>query len=171
MTPSPLAGAPALRAIALTALEIAAAIRDVLPETMPLFVRISAMDWVEGGWDLEQSVALARELVARGVDLIDVSSGGLVPDAVIPVAAGYQVPFAAAVRERVGILTSAVGLITEPAQAEAVIASGQADLAQLGRAMLRDPYWALHAAQTLGATPDWPQPYGYAVKRHGEKRG
>lgn len=147
------------------ALETASAIRAVIPGGMPLFTRLSATDWKEGGWDPEQSVALARELAARGVDLIDISSGGLVPDAVIPVAPGYQVPFAAAVRERVGVPTSAVGLITEPAQAEAVIASGQADLVQLARAMLRDPYWALHAAQTLGAAPDWPQPYGYAVRR------
>ena len=146
-------------------LETASAIRDVIPGGMPLFTRISATDWMPGGWDLEQSVALARELAARGVDLIDVSSGGLVPDAVIPAAPGYQVPFAAAVRERVGVPTSAVGLITEPAQAAAVIASGQADLVQLGRAMLHDPYWALHAAQTLGAQPDWPLPYGYAFHR------
>jgi 2,4-dienoyl-CoA reductase (NADPH2) len=152
-------------------LETASAIREVIPGGMPLFTRISATDWKDGGWDLEQSVALSRELAARGVDLIDVSTGALVPDAVIPVAPGYQIPFAAAVRERVGILTSAVGLITEPAQAEAVVASGQADLVQLARAMLRDPYWTLHAAQTLGVTPDWPQPYGYAVRRHGEKRG
>ncbi len=152
-------------------LETASAIREVIPGGMPFFTRISATDWKEGGWDLEQSVVLAKELAARGVDLIDVSTGALVPDAVIPVAPGYQIPFAAAVRERVGILTSAVGLITEPDQAEAVIASGQADLVQLARAMLRDPYWALHAAQSLGAAPDWPQPYGYAVRRHGEKKG
>jgi 2,4-dienoyl-CoA reductase (NADPH2) len=145
--------------------ETAEAIRDAIPGGMPFFTRISATDWVEGGWELEQSVVLAKELAARGVDLIDVSSGGLVPDAVIPVAAGYQVPFAAAVRERAGVPTSAVGLITEPAQAEAVVASGQADLVQLGRAMLRDPYWALHAAENLGVPPDWPQPYGYAVRR------
>ncbi len=148
-------------------LEIAAAIRDALPETMPLFVRISATDWVEGGWDLEQSVVLCRELATRGVDLIDVSSGALVPYAKIPVAPGYQVSFAAAVRQRSGLPTSAVGLVTEPAQAEAIVAGGQADLVLLGREMLREPYWAIKARQALGGEAVWPTQYGYAVKRHG----
>ena len=146
-------------------LEVAAAIRAVIPADMPLFTRISATDWVEGGWDLEQSVVLSKELAARGVDLIDVSSGALVPHARIPVAPGYQVPFAAAIRAQAGVLTSAVGLITEPAQAEAIVASGQADMVLLAREMLRTPYWALHAQQELGGEQIWPIQYGYAVKR------
>lgn len=146
-------------------LETAEAIRAVIPADMPLFTRISATDWVEGGWDLEQSVVLARELAARGVDLIDVSSGALVPHARIPVAPGYQVPFAAAIRERAGVPTSAVGLITEPAQAEAIVASGQADMVMLAREMLRAPYWAIAAQQQLGGEDLWPTQYGYAVKR------
>lgn len=146
---------------------VAAAIRRVLPESMPLFVRISATDWVEGGWDLEQSVALAKALLKVGVDLIDVSSGALVPYAKIPAAPGFQLPFAAAIRERASIRTSAVGLITEPDQAEEVIASHSADMVFLGREMLREPYWALKAAQALGAEPKWPTQYGYAVKRRG----
>jgi len=144
---------------------VAAAIRRVLPEATPLFVRISATDWVEGGWDLEQSVALAQALLRVGVDLIDVSSGALVPYATIPAAPGFQLPFAAAIRERADIKTAAVGLITEPGQAEEVIASRKADLVFMGREMLREPYWALKAAQVLGAEPKWPTQYGYAVKR------
>ena len=146
-------------------LEIAEAIRAVIPADMPLFTRISATDWVEGGWDLEQSVVLSRELAARGVDLIDVSTGALVPHARIPVAPGYQVPFAAAIRAQAGVLTSAVGLITESRQAEEIVASGQADMVLLAREMLRTPYWALQAQQELGGEQTWPIQYGYAVKR------
>jgi len=146
-------------------LETAEALRAVMPREMPLFVRISATDWVEGGWDLEQSVALAKELAARGVDLVDASSGALVPKAHIPVGPSFQVPFAASIRARAGILTGAVGLITTPEQANEIITSGAADLVFLAREMLREPYWALKAQQALGQEPGWPLPYGYAVRR------
>jgi len=140
-------------------LEVARAVREAFPVERPVLARISATDWVEGGWDLEQSIVLARELGERGVDLVDCSSGGVVPDAKVPVAPGYQVPFAAAIRERARIATGAVGLLTEPAQAEAIVAGGQADLVLLARQMLRDPYWPLHAAQALGAEASWPVQY------------
>jgi 2,4-dienoyl-CoA reductase-like NADH-dependent reductase (Old Yellow Enzyme family) len=140
-------------------LEVAAALRQIIPEEMPLFTRISSTDWVEGGWDVDQSIALARALKPRGVDLIDCSSGGLVPGAVIPLAPGYQVRFAAAIREQAGIPTGAVGLITEPDQAEAIIKSGQADLVFLAREMLREPYWALKAGRELGQEQKWPAQY------------
>ncbi len=156
-------GSPANR-MRLT-LEIAAALRDALPEDVPLFVRISATDWVEGGWDLEQSVALARKLVPLCVDLVDASSGALVPRANIPVERNYQVPFAAAIRRRADIMTGAVGLITDPDQANEIITSGSADLVFIARGMLRDPYWALRAQQALGEDPNWPLQYGYAVRR------
>ena len=140
-------------------------VRSVWPDDLPLFVRISATDWLpEGGWDLEQSVALAKELKSRGVDLIDTSSGGLVPHARVPVAPGYQVPFAQRLRAEAGVKTGAVGLITDPKQAEAVLAEGKADLIFLGRELLRDPYWPLRAAQALGAAmPYWPKQYRRAV--------
>jgi len=146
-------------------LETAAAIRAAIPKDMPLFVRLSATDWVEGGWDLPQSVALSRELKTIGVDLIDVSTGGLVPYAKIPVAPGFQAPFAGDIRKQADIMTSAVGLITEPQQAEDILQAGMADLILLGREMLREPYWALKAEAALGAEPHWPTQYGYAVKR------
>jgi 2,4-dienoyl-CoA reductase-like NADH-dependent reductase (Old Yellow Enzyme family) len=140
-------------------LQVARAVRDAWPERWPLFVRISGSDWAEGGWDLEQSLVLAQQLKEAGVDLVDCSGGGLVPHARVPVAPGYQVPFAAAIRRQVGIPTAAVGLITEPAQAEQIVASGQADAVLLARGMLRDPYWALHAARALGAEIVWPSQY------------
>ncbi len=140
-------------------LAVARAVRDAFPAERPVFARISATDWVEGGWDLEQSVALARALGANGVDLVDCSSGGTVPDAKVALGPGYQVPFAAAIRERAGIATGAVGLITEPAQAEAIVATGQADIVLFAREMLRDPYWPLHAARTLGVEVGWPVQY------------
>jgi 2,4-dienoyl-CoA reductase (NADPH2) len=140
-------------------LKVAAALRQTIPAEMPLFTRISATDWVEGGWDIEQSVALARALKPLGVDLIDASSGGIVPGAVIPVAPGYQVPFAAAIRKQAGIRTAAVGMITEPGQAEGIIACGQADLVFLAREMLREPYWALKAGRALGQEQKWPVQY------------
>jgi len=146
-------------------IETAAAIRQAIPESMPLFTRISATDWVEGGWDLEQSVALSKELAARGVDLIDASSGAILPGVSIPVAPGYQVPFAEEIRKRAGIMTSAVGLITEPKQAEEIVASGKADMVMLAREMLREPYWAIKAQAALGAEPQWPTQYGFAFKR------
>ena len=145
--------------------ETAQAVRRVMPDDMPLFVRISATDWVDGGWDLDQSVVLAKALKPLGVDLIDVSSGALVPKATIPVGRNYQVPFAAEIRKQANIATSAVGLITEPAQASEIITSGSADLVMLAREMLREPYWALKAQQALNQEPAWPIPYGYAVMR------
>lgn len=146
-------------------LRVAERLRGLLPETLPLFVRISATDWAEGGWDIEQSVVLARRLKALGVDLIDVSSGGSVPHARIPLGPGYQVPFARQIRNEAEIRTAAVGLITEPQQADAIITTGDADLVLLGRELLREPYWALKAQQVLGEEPGWPAQYGYAVRR------
>jgi 2,4-dienoyl-CoA reductase-like NADH-dependent reductase (Old Yellow Enzyme family) len=140
-------------------LQVAAAIRQVLPDDMPLFTRISSTDWVAGGWDLDQSIALARALKPVGVDLVDASSGGLVPGAVIPAAPGFQVPFAAAIREQAGIPTGAVGMITDPVQADAIVSSGQADLVFLAREMLREPYWALKAGRALGQEQKWPVQY------------
>jgi 2,4-dienoyl-CoA reductase-like NADH-dependent reductase (Old Yellow Enzyme family) len=139
------------------------AVRAVWPDERPLFARISATDWVEGGWDLEQSIQLSRRLKERGVDLIDCSTGGLVPGARIPVAPNYQVPFAERIRKEAGVATGAVGLINEPSQAEEIVASGKADAVFLARAELRDPYWPLHAARELGAEAPWPVQYGRAV--------
>jgi 2,4-dienoyl-CoA reductase-like NADH-dependent reductase (Old Yellow Enzyme family) len=142
--------------------EVAAAIRDAIPDSMPLFVRISATDWVDGGWDIEQSVQLARALAPQGVDLIDCSSGALVPYARIPAAPGYQVPFAERIRREAGIPTAAVGLITDPNQADKIIRSSKADVALLARAMLRNPHWPLQAAKVLGQEISWPVQYGRA---------
>ena len=135
------------------------------PTELPLFVRISATDWAEGGWDVEQSVVLARHLKELGVDLIDVSSGALVPKARIPVGKGYQVPLARRIRDEAGIMTGAVGLITEPRHADEIVTGGDADLVFLGRELLREPYWALKAQHELDGEPAWPTPYGYAVRR------
>jgi 2,4-dienoyl-CoA reductase-like NADH-dependent reductase (Old Yellow Enzyme family) len=146
-------------------LRVAEQLRRLMPDEMPLFTRISATDWVEGGWDIEQSVILSRELKARGVDLIDVSSGALVPTARIPVAKGYQVPFARRIRDDAGIATGAVGMITEAGYANEIITGGDADLVFLARELLREPYWALKAQQQLREEPTWPTQYGYAVKR------
>jgi 2,4-dienoyl-CoA reductase-like NADH-dependent reductase (Old Yellow Enzyme family) len=146
-------------------LRVANELRRCMPDDMPLFTRISATDWVEGGWDIEQSIVLSRELKARGVDLIDVSSGALVPTARIPVAKGYQVAFARRIRDEAGIATGAVGLITEAGYANEIITGGNADLVFLARELLREPYWALKAQQQLGEEPIWPTQYGYAVKR------
>jgi len=140
-------------------LAVARAVRDAFPVERPVLARISATDWVEGGWDLEQSIVLARELREAGVDLVDCSSGGALPDAKVPLGPGYQVPFAAAIREKAGVPTGAVGLITEPAQAEAIVAGGKADLVLLAREMLRDPHWPLHAARALGVDASWPVQY------------
>ena len=140
-------------------LEVARAVRAEWPAELPLWVRVSATDWVEGGWDLAQTIELARRLHALGVDLIDCSSGGLVPHAHVPVAPGYQVPFAAAIRREAGVATGAVGLITAPVQAEQVLAAGDADIVLLARQLLRDPYWPLHAARELGAEALWPPQY------------
>ncbi len=146
-------------------LEIATEARQIWPETLPLWVRISATDWAEGGWDVDQSVQLAIELKKHGVDLMDVSSGGAVPDAKIPVAPGYQVPLAEQIRQQAGLPTAAVGMITEPPQANAIIAQGQADMILLGRESLRNPYWPLHAAHQLGVDVVWPQQYERAKPR------
>lgn len=139
--------------------EVVAAVRAVWPEHLPLLVRLSATDWVEGGWNCEETVALCRVLKTLGVDLIDVSSAGLVPWAQIPVGTGFQTEFAARIRREAGIPTAAVGLITSPQQADHIVRSGQADLVLLGRESLRDPYWPLHAAQALGQTIAWPRQY------------
>jgi 2,4-dienoyl-CoA reductase-like NADH-dependent reductase (Old Yellow Enzyme family) len=140
-------------------LEVVDAVRAVWPERSPLFVRISATDWKEGGWDLEQSVELARRLRGHGVDLVDCSSGGAVADAMVPLAPGYQVPFADRIRRDAGVPTGAVGLITDPAQANEIITSGRADVVLLARELLRDPYWPLRAARELGCTVPWPVQY------------
>ena len=140
-------------------LHVAKAVRDVWPSDLPLFVRISAMDWAEGGWDLEQSVTFSKWLRDVGVDLIDCSSGGLVPHAKVPIAPGYQVPFAAAIRREVNMPTGAVGLITEAQQAEEILQKGEADAVILARAMLRDPYWPMHAAKELSVDFQWPVQY------------
>jgi 2,4-dienoyl-CoA reductase-like NADH-dependent reductase (Old Yellow Enzyme family) len=139
--------------------EVVDAVRGVWPERLPLFVRISATDWTEDGWTIDDSAALAARLKPRGVDLIDCSSGGNVAHAKIALGPGYQVPFAEHVRRNAGMPTGAVGLITEPAQAEAILQAGQADLIIMARQLLRDPYWPLHAAKALGDTADVPVQY------------
>jgi 2,4-dienoyl-CoA reductase-like NADH-dependent reductase (Old Yellow Enzyme family) len=144
-------------------LRVAEVVRREVPVHLPAFVRISATDWAAGGWDLPQSIELSRSLKAIGIDLIDCSSGGLVPNAKIPIGPGYQVPFASSIRKEVGIATGAVGLITDARQAEELIARGDADAIFLARAMLRDPYWANHAAKELGAEASWPLQYLRAV--------
>src|SRR3984893_4837988 len=131
------------------ALRVTQAVREVWPARNPLFFRVSATDWQEGGWDLQQSIELARRLKPLGVDVIDVSSGGNLPQAKIPVGPGYQVPFAAAIRKQAGIPTTALGMITEPVQAETILSTDQADLVVLARELLRDPYWPRRAAQEL----------------------
>jgi len=146
-------------------LRVAEKLRAIIPEHLPLFVRISATDWVDGGWDIEQSVVLCKQLRERGVDLIDVSSGGTVPDAKIPVARGYQVPFSHRIREEVSIRTGAVGMISDPQYADGIITSGQANIVFLARELLREPYWAIKAQHALEEQPAWPVQYGYAVKR------
>jgi 2,4-dienoyl-CoA reductase-like NADH-dependent reductase (Old Yellow Enzyme family) len=146
-------------------LEVVAAVRQVVPEDFPIIVRISATDWTEGGWTPDESVQLATWLRDRGVDLIDCSTGGNVPHAKIPVGPGYQVEFAKRIRREVGIPTGAVGLITTPAEAEAIVASEQADLVLLAREELRDPYFPLHAAHELGADVAWPVQYERAKPR------
>ena len=145
-------------------LEVTDAIRAVLPEELPLLGRLSASDWTEGGVTIEETIAVSQALKQHGVDLIDVSSGGNVASARIPLAPGYQVPFANAVRKEAGIATGAVGLITEPQQANQILANGEADLIFLARELLRDPYWPLHAARELGYDYAWPRQYERAKK-------
>ncbi len=142
--------------------DTACAVRAVWPQDLPLTVRLSCTDWVEGGWTLEESVELSRRLKAVGVDLIDCSSGGAAPDAKIPVGAGYQVPFAEAIRHGADIATAAVGMITEPMQADELVRNGRTDLVLLARELLRDPYWPLHAAHALHQDKAAPVPDQYA---------
>lgn len=145
--------------------EVVDAVRGVWPERKPLFVRLSATDWADGGWTLDETVELATRLRDHGVDLIDVSSGGNVPQQRITAGPGYQVPFARAVRQGSGLPTGAVGLITDPVQAEQVLVEESADAVFLARALLRDPHWALRAAHELGAEVRWPQQYERARRR------
>ncbi len=145
-------------------LEVTEAVREVWPNELPLFVRISATDWVEGGWTIDDSVALAKILKTKGVDLIDCSSGANTPDAKIPAKPNYQVPFAEAVKQQAGIATGAVGIIINATQAEEIIAEDKADLVLMAREMLRDPYFPLHAAKELGVDLEWPDQYKRAKR-------
>jgi 2,4-dienoyl-CoA reductase-like NADH-dependent reductase (Old Yellow Enzyme family) len=140
-------------------LRVAERVRETWPDHLPLFVRISASDWADGGWDLPQSIVFAKRLHELGVDLIDCSSGGAVPGAKIEIGPGYQVPFARAIRAEAGVATGAVGLITDAHQADEIIRSGSADAVLLARELLRDPYWPLHAAHILGVDVPWPDQY------------
>ena len=152
-------------------LEVVEDVRAAWPQDRPLVLRISASDWVDGGWTPEDSVALAKEAAARGVDLVDCSSGGNSPDQQVAVGPGYQVPFAAHVRRHAGVPTGAVGMLTDPAQVEQVLADGSADVVLLARELLRDPHWPLHAATALGADVPWPVQYDRArpvLSRAGE---
>ncbi len=139
--------------------EVVSAVRSEWPERLPLLIRLSATDWVDGGWSADQTVELCRVLKELGVDLVDVSTGGLVPYAQIPVGPGFQTEFAERVRRQAAIPTATVGLITAPAQADHIVRSGQADLVLLGREVLRNPYWPLEAAQALGQVAAWPAQY------------
>jgi 2,4-dienoyl-CoA reductase-like NADH-dependent reductase (Old Yellow Enzyme family) len=139
--------------------QVVDAVREEWPHERPLFVRISATDWAEGGWNVQSSIALASHLRLRKVDLLDVSSGGLIPGVKIPVGPGYQTHFSEQIRRHTGILTGSVGMITEPAQADHILRTGQADLVLMAREFLRDPYWALHAADDLGEKIGWPVQY------------
>jgi 2,4-dienoyl-CoA reductase-like NADH-dependent reductase (Old Yellow Enzyme family) len=139
--------------------EVVGAVRAAVPEAVPVLVRVSATDWVEGGWTPDETVELARALKALGVDLVDCSSGGLVPSARVPLAPGYQVPFAERVRREAGVASAAVGLITAPAQAEEIVAEGRADLILMARELLRDPHFPLRAAVALKADGPWPRQY------------
>jgi 2,4-dienoyl-CoA reductase-like NADH-dependent reductase (Old Yellow Enzyme family) len=150
--------------------ETVAAVRDSWPERAPLFVRISATDWIDGGWDIQQSVELARQLKELGADLIDCSSGGNVLHAKVPVGPGYQTPFAEQIRREANILTGAVGMITSPVQAEHIIVTGQADAVIIARELLRDPYWPLRAARTLGQPISWPVQYLRAAPEGSQSR-
>lgn len=152
-------------------MEVVRAVRQSWPENAPLFVRISATDWVDGGWTLDDSVELARRLKDSAVDLVDCSSGGNTPPARIAVGPGYQTPFAERIRREAKILTGAVGMITDPAQADHIIRTGQADVAIIARQFLRDPYWPLHAARKLGYPAPWPVQYVRAAPQGTKPRG
>jgi 2,4-dienoyl-CoA reductase-like NADH-dependent reductase (Old Yellow Enzyme family) len=146
-------------------LETVASIQEVWPKENPLFVRISATDWAEGGWTADESIELSGLLKDKGVDVIDTSSGGLTLDQKIPLFAGYQVQFASAIKNKTGLITGAVGLITEAQQAEEILKNGDADLIFIARELLRDPYFPLHAATTLGDDIKWPSQYERAKPR------
>ncbi|HEU5337190.1 MAG TPA: NADH:flavin oxidoreductase/NADH oxidase [Terriglobales bacterium] len=150
--------------------EVVTGVRCVWPERLPLFVRISATDWAEGGWDIEESIELARQLRGLGVDLVDCSSGGTLPHAKVPVGPGYQTPFAERIRREAGIATGAVGMITDPAQADHILHTGQADLILMAREFLREPYWPLRAARELGQQASWPVQYLRAAPPGSEPR-
>ena len=168
------------------ALEVARAVREVWPSNLPLFFRISAVDGPAGGWSLDDSVALASELAACGVDVVDCSAGGIsgpphfrADDGGKPLPKGgerlpgFQVPYAERLRRDAGVKTMAVGVIIDPHQAEAIVSDGRADLTAIGREAIYNPYWALHASQALGVDPEhklWPDPYGWAVRRRAEIR-
>ncbi len=139
--------------------QVVEAVRRVWPDRYPLSVRLSCTDWVDGGWSIEESIALAQALKQLGVDIIDCSSGGVAPGAKIPVGPGYQVPFAERIRREAGLPTIAVGMILEPAQADQIVSTGQADAVMLARQLLRHPYWPLHAAHVLGHDIKWPAQY------------
>jgi len=139
--------------------EVVAAVRAEWPEQLPLLIRLSATDWADGGWNADETVELCRVLKSLGIDLVDVSSGGLVPTAQIPAGPGFQIEFAARVRHEACVPTAAVGLITSPAQADHIVRSGQADMVLVGREILRNPYWPLGAAQALGQKTAWPKQY------------
>lgn len=150
--------------------EVVSGVRGAWPESHPLFMRISATDWKEGGWDPDQSVQLAREVKKLGVDLIDCSSGGVIPGVNIPVGPGYQTKFAEKIRREAEILTGTVGMIIEPVQADHIIRTGQADIVLLAREMLRDPYWPLRAARELGHEASWPAQYLRAAPDNSSQR-
>jgi 2,4-dienoyl-CoA reductase-like NADH-dependent reductase (Old Yellow Enzyme family) len=145
-------------------LQIAERVRQIWPDNWPVFVRISCTDWVDDGWDIDQSIQFSALLKEVGIDLIDCSSGGIIPGVKIPVSSGYQTGFAHRIKTETGLLTATVGLITQPAQAEHIITTGQANLVLLAREMLRDPYWPLQAAQTLGIDIEWPVRYERAKR-------
>lgn len=151
-------------------LQVVDAVRAAWPHHLPLFLRLSATDWAEAGWTPDESVALARLLPSHGVDLVDVSSGGQVPNATIPVGPAFQTPFAERIRAEAGVPTAAVGMITEPAQANNIIANNQADIVLMARAMLRDPYWPVHAAIALEEPASWPVQYLRAAPQHSPAR-
>jgi 2,4-dienoyl-CoA reductase-like NADH-dependent reductase (Old Yellow Enzyme family) len=140
-------------------LEVLSAIRHVVPDSFPIIVRISSTDWIEGGWDIEQSINFAGKLQEAGADLIDASSGGNISQASIPIGPGYQVAFAEKIKRETGIMTGAVGFITSPEQAEQIVATGQADIVLLARELLRNPYWPLAAARQLKGDIEWPKQY------------
>jgi 2,4-dienoyl-CoA reductase-like NADH-dependent reductase (Old Yellow Enzyme family) len=146
--------------------EVVGAVRDVWPKTNPLFLRISATDWKEGGWDLDQSIKLAAQVAPLGVDLVDCSSGGILPNIEIAVKAGYQVPFARDIRKKTGVMTAAVGLIDSPVQADSIIRDGEADLILMAREFLRQPYWPLRVANEMDFPAPWPVQYLRAAPHH-----